>query len=740
MPHNRTMPLLTTVAFIAILLSCCIYFGITALIASPDSFADAPYRDEAPLPDTLTAFDRGFYLDAGLFDWMTAIDYRVFGRVADRSVLVGREDFLFPLTGHTPGYRYLEDFAGNDPLSRDELDRLAKALTLRSIAYANSGATYLPVVIPAVQTVYPEYLPGNLADVRGRTRLEQLTAYLARETDLTLLDLTEALTDAKAYGQVYNNTEDSLSALGAFAAYRAVLDAMPEEVRERAAIIDSVSIFTRTTRGKALARAAGVDELIKNRTLSLSNDTVLKYSALERVGGVEITYTLPAYKNEIKSRPAVLLEFADDWDRIQLMPFFSNTFGTVGYKTSAAYSAMAQSYLSPSVVVQFIHEADLTRLLDSQTLLSFNDALRPGEDPFTAMTPTVLGIAQNGPDRVCIVGRCEQGSTLLLTGRDIDLVTTVSDDRFILELTLPAGVSTAPVTLAAAIPGKQRSEAVLLDLALDPALTETHVLVGRDGMLFSPDSAGEAYTSTYTRPQLRRIKSSVLAEVEHIRALTGKTTQMVYAYIPDKLDIYGDLAELSTVNYAHIPRIAQLVDIFDAYADLHFLDFTTALRDGRTAGRQYRSTDTALTPLGAFTAYTALMEHLAEDDARLHPLPLNAFIAETETVPGGNLIEALGLDGISITEELTALTPVRRNPIDTDIGAATVYIGPDDSLPTALILHDEAGAALLPYLPAHFSRTYVLPQGELRVDDALVADLRPDYLLRLTSEYHLPLG
>ncbi len=733
------MSLLTAVAFIAVLLSCSIFFGLTALIASPDSYTEAPYREDESLPADLTAFDRGFYLDASLSRLMTAIDYRVFGRVADRTVLVGRDDFLYPLVSESGDYLYLEDFTGRDPYTRDQLDRLAKALSLRSIAYANAGATYLPVVIPSVQSVYPENLPGGLGEGKGRTRLDQLCAYLDGE-DVTLLNLTDALTAAKAYGQVYNNTEDSLSALGAFAAYRAVLDAMPAEVQERAAVIDTVSIFTRATTGKALARTAGVEELIKNRTLSLSNDTILKYTALEKVAGVEITYTLPAYKSEIKSRPAILLEFADDWDKIQLMPFFSNTFGTVGYKTNPAYSAMALDYLSPTVVVQFMHEADLDALLDETVLLSYNDGIGPGEDPFAAMTPVVLGIAQNGADRLCIVGRCERGSTVRLDGVGIAATTTVTGDRFILEVELARDDAVYEATLTASVPGKQVSAPTALTLRLEENETETRVRVGAGGMLFAPESTGTAYTTAYTRPQLRRVEARIRAESTRASTLAGKTVQTVYAYIPDKLDVYGDLAELPASAFAHIPRIAQLEETFAAYSEITFLDFTAPLRAARTAGLQYRTTDTGLSPTGAFTAYTALMNTLAEDDPRLAPLSVSEFLVSNETVPGGDLIEALGLDGASITERLITLTPIRRSVLTTAVGTAAVYTNLDDSLPTALILHDEAGSALLPYLPAHFSRAYVLPEGELSPDDALIAELKPDYILRLTSEYHLPLG
>ena len=751
MNNPRTMPLLTTVIFIAVVLSCTTYFGLTALIASPDSYVDAPYRDEAALPDTLTPFDRGFYLDATLNEWMTANDYRIFDQVADRSVIVGQDEFLFPLTassGYT-AYDYLEDYAGNAAYDDETLDRIAKSLAKRSIAYANQDTAYVLAVIPSVQTVYRENLPWRLGEAVGKTRLMQLGDYLAANSDVAFLDLTDCLLQAKAKGQVYNNTEDSLNAFGAYAVYRAVLEALPEKITEKVTPLNDVSIFTRYTAGKALARAAGVEELIKNRTLSLSNDTVLKYQVLERIAGMEITYVKTDYKDEISNRPAILLEFSEDWDKILFMPYFSNTFGVAAYKTNPAYSQMAVDYLSPAVAVQFIHESELDQLLDETIMFSYNDGLNPGDDPFSAMTPIVLGTAQNGADSICIVGRCEEGSTISLTGDGIRETTVEPQgERFIIEAVFDSDVNTAAVTLTAQVRDKQESAPETIQLTRDPTDTSVRVEVGEQSMLFRADSANSAYAGVYTRQQLRRISTRFVEEAEAVSRLTGKPTQMVYAYIPDKLDVYTELLGEDTPQYTHIPRIAQLSDALRAYTRISVMDLTLPLRTARSAGLQHRQTDSGLTPLGAFSAYRALMNVLAEVNPRLTPLHRSDYQQSTEIWPGGDLITALGLDGASITEQVTVLTPNQTNTTVTAVDGgqtpgvqeACLYSHRDESLPAAIILRDAYGTQLLPYLTEHFSRTYVLAEGDLTLTDAQLQEIKPDYVIRLTSEYHLPLN
>ena len=751
MTNPRNRQLFITVLFVAVVLSCTAYFGITALIALPDSFVDEPYREDAALPETLNAFDRCFYLDRSLRELLIANDYRIFGQVADRSVFVGRDDFLFPLTGEREsGYAYLEDYAGNLRCDEDTLDLFAKSLTKRSISYKNQGAVYLLAVIPNLQTVYPEKLPIQLSGTSGETRLEQLSAYLAEYSDAVFLDLTQPLLDAKEEGQLYNNTEDSLNALGAFAVYRAVMEAMPDDVRDRitAVTAEDVDIFTRYTTGKALARTAGVSTLVRNRTLSLSNDTVLKYQTLERIAGMEITYVKPEYKNTIKNRPALLLEFSDEWDKIQLMPYFSNTFGVVGYKTNPAYSQMGVDYLSPAVVVQFIHESELDALLDETIMLSYNDGLNPGDDPFTAMTPIVLATAQSGPDRICIIGRCEEGSTVRITGKGVRTAeVTTEGERFILDAVLE-GSSTAWVELCALVPNKADSMPAGLMLSLKWGKSESTIRAGTNSMLFRvnvsrlPDYVG------YSQTQLWRIVRRFEEKACEISTMTGKQTQLVYAYIPDKINVYGDALGDAAGSLVRQWRLNQLTEALANSDSVTAIDLTQTLCSARTSGLQYCQTGTGLTPLGAFSAYRAIFQQLSDRDPALTPRHRSDYQLNVETCSGGDLIEALGLDGASLTEQMAVLTPNQttytrtgltggENPADEE---ALLYRNQDTSLPVAVVLRDAYGTPLLPYLAEHFSCLYVLEENDFNLTEEFLKEVRPDYIFRLTSEYNLPLN
>lgn len=738
MGNSRTVRLLTAVIFFGIILSGTVFFGIPALISS-SGYADTPYHADAPLPENLTAFDRRVLLDTQLRESMTRLDYHIFSRLSSDEVLVGREEFLFPLGDAE--YDYLADFSGAAAYDADTLDRLAKSIEKRRIAYANAGAQYLLAVIPNSQTVYGEYLPGDLSRADGESRLEQLGAYLAELGESAFLDLTPALNAEKGRGLLYNNTENSINALGANAVYRAVLEALSAASgREFTPIArEEINIFTRYTEGKALARLANVADIVRNRTVSLNNDTELKYRILERVAGMEITYTKVEYKGEIPNRPGILLEFSDEWDKIQLMPYFSNTFGTAAYKTSLAFSLYAVDYVKPNLVVQFVHEYELAELADEQVMLSYNAGLKEGEDPFVTASPLVLGTAQNGGNRICIVGSCEEGAEILLRGEGIvPRRVTARAGRFLIEAVLETDGSVTAV-LQAIAEGKTESTQTYLELKARMFPDNPQVTVGDNSMLFrvQPDTRVERYSGA----QLSRIVGRYMRETDRIRSLSGKNAENVYVYIPDKYTVYADGAVSGG-------RLTQLKEALINAPHVSVYDVSKSLPLVRPADRLYLQTGSGLSPFGALSVCRLVMNGLAEGDSRITPITYQSYRFENTVVPGGDLLALLGLSPASITEQITNPIPRQENIVRTnwngenegEISDAVLYTNTNQNLPVAVVRRDLYGTALLPYLAEHFSRVYVLAEGETEFPEHLFASVRPDYVFTLYHEYHLPVN
>lgn len=757
MLNSRSAQLLVVVLFLGILLTGTTYFGITAILDLSNDTGDSTPDSATPSIAALNAFDRSFFCDEELRALLKRIDYYLFRQIEDCGVLVGRDGYLFPIGADTPetsDYRYLEDYLGIAEYDDNTLAQMEKSIEQRRIAYANQGAEYLLAVIPNSQTVYADCLPGYLPASGGQTRLEQFCAYLTGQgSSLPLLNLTDSMIAAKNLGQLYNNTENSLNALGAYAVYAAIVDSLGITEDDKSFVpmsVDDINIFTHHTTGKALAKAAGIADFRKNRTLSLTNDTEMKYEIIENLSGMETTYIKPGYKDTVNTRKTLLLEVADEWDKIQLMPYFSNTLESVAYKSSTGFSRYAVEYQTPDYVVQVIHEDDLDSLLDTAIMLSYADGLNPGDDPFTTMTPVVYGIAQHADDRFCIIGRCEEGSVVSLAGEHIlPVKTAVTGERFILEAVFTENAMSSMVTLRASAQAKADSAPNRFLLERADSAAESSLLVGSNSMLFRKGPEFGLSGDIYSPAQLNRVSARLEGEVAALKRLSGKDTHLVYTYIPEKNGIYGEALAEDQRSAGQHKRLRQLSEALSDYPSVTVLDLQADLRSVRTNGLLYPLTDSHLSPLGAYYAYSSLMTHLSTEDAVLRPIPLERFVQSECLIPGGDLLKEIGLESMDMTEKQIILTDT-VNPIAAEENIppetglvqhdAVLMRNRDSTLPTALVMHDSYGSSLIPFICAHFSETYVLSVDDFNLQDALVSAVKPDYIFILLNEYNIPLN
>ena len=196
--------------------------------------------------------------------------------------------------------------------------------------------------------------------VVGQTYLMQLDGFE------NYLDLTQSLTSYKSEGALYNNTENSLNSLGIYYTYLSVCRYIQENLVTPTYVIprDSFSFYRHLTTGKTVARSAGLENVVQNLTVSLSNNTKLNYETTLAQGRVTQT-KLPDEDLPLgmSATPSILLQFSSTWERLQAEPYFSNSFTKVTYQTNWVDDPATFELASPSVVVQFVYEYQLSWLL-----------------------------------------------------------------------------------------------------------------------------------------------------------------------------------------------------------------------------------------------------------------------------------------------------------------------------------------------------------------------------------------
>ncbi len=352
MRRKKTVDFLTVTLFFGIILSMTVYFGLGAILGGDTEKSSSNINDI-------------FYGDEALDGFVKGCDYRLFRHINEADIIIGSDGWLFEATDKESGYDRLLDHIGGCPFTAAEQKKIANTVSLRKAQYDAVGIEYMMIVIPDSMTVCADKVPRYLGGQSENKRLTLLNAYLAGEGISALIDPTEAMIAESGEMSMYNNTENSINAYGAYCIYNvAVSRFLADTGREVDRIYyEDIEFFTRITDGKSIAERAGLATTIKNKTVSLSDGMLENYTVVSNEKGLVITE-----RGESTARgrgERVMVECFDDWDRIQLTPFFSNTFEKVYYRNSFTTSPQSAQQYGVTFVIQLIHESELHMLLEN---------------------------------------------------------------------------------------------------------------------------------------------------------------------------------------------------------------------------------------------------------------------------------------------------------------------------------------------------------------------------------------
>lgn len=164
-------------------------------------------RDGAPFRDALILANNR---------WRLAL----FGESPVPGAIVGRDGWLFyNLEGS------LEDYLNVAPLSEGDMAEMVRVQTARRDWLAARGIAYCIVFAPNKERAYPEFLPSGLHPLGAQTRLEQIVPRL-RQAGITVVDLLEPLTAAKASHRTYMRTDTHWNRFGGLIGASALVAAL----------------------------------------------------------------------------------------------------------------------------------------------------------------------------------------------------------------------------------------------------------------------------------------------------------------------------------------------------------------------------------------------------------------------------------------------------------------------------------------------------------------------------------
>ncbi len=205
-----------------------VYPGLASVLTSQDAslekrslakFPDLP-TDTKSLRKFSSRFDQYMRDHMGARNWLVKQYSKVLlslNTPPQDTLILGKKDWLFYANERT-----IQDYQNTELFTEKQLKIWGDSLIVRQKALAKKGIDYLFVIAPNKHTIYSEYLPDHIVKKHERSRLDQLTEYLKKHTEVNFLDLRPALLEAKKHNLLYWKKDTHWNRIGAAIAQKAL--------------------------------------------------------------------------------------------------------------------------------------------------------------------------------------------------------------------------------------------------------------------------------------------------------------------------------------------------------------------------------------------------------------------------------------------------------------------------------------------------------------------------------------
>jgi hypothetical protein len=264
-------------------------------------------------------------------------------------VVIGRGGWLF-----YAGDRSVDSFTRIDPFNKTELAKWTTALDQRAKEVAKYGGKFVFVVAPNKETIYPEYMPRDIGQLKIPSRLDQLVAQMKKNDSVIFVDLRHDLRVAKKSERIYQMTDTHWNDRGAYVAYRAITQAIAAAGRFPEIPVhprEDFSEVEQLTPGKDLSLMLGLQPFMQERDLRLQPQFKTEWTRVER----SRAETRPTFS---PSRLPRIVFFGDSFS-VALAPFLKESASRWVYIPRDKFDSALIEREKPDVVIQELVERKL---------------------------------------------------------------------------------------------------------------------------------------------------------------------------------------------------------------------------------------------------------------------------------------------------------------------------------------------------------------------------------------------
>jgi alginate O-acetyltransferase complex protein AlgJ len=233
----------------------------------PTSYSQIP----SYLPNVFSYYRDHFGFRDSMIHAMMKVEVGLFGVSGTPDVIIGEDGWLYLRLKSDPSSAKT---ALLTPFTDADLQSWQQLLERRQAWLASKHISYLVLIAPEKQSIYPEFLSAQLRKFQYDTRMNQLIQRL-RETHSPVLvvDVRSDLLAAKRYGPVYWKADTHWNNVGAYVVYRDLMSQIHLALPAKPLIILEPADLSRieaTGLGGDLANMLGVPEMYSEKSLTMT--------------------------------------------------------------------------------------------------------------------------------------------------------------------------------------------------------------------------------------------------------------------------------------------------------------------------------------------------------------------------------------------------------------------------------------------------------------------------------------
>ncbi|MBQ9513163.1 MAG: hypothetical protein IJR58_08210 [Lachnospiraceae bacterium] len=287
------------------------------------------------------------------------INYYVFHTTNSKSVIVGKDGWLFYKGSQVMDEDPVGDYRGTNLFTDEELAQIAANMQHTKDFLAERGCEFAILIAPNKERMYDEYMPDEYGDPAQYNRIVQVTEYLREHTDVTVVSPYETLL---AYKQehpedlLYYTYDTHWNNVGSYLGARELATALGWELPE----LDKVTKTLSTPPVGDLSGLLGMGDYLKGEQIYTLSD----YSphTLDRQVSSDLSEFV--YTNTAGDGADEKLFIIGDSFSTMMSPYIASHYNNTYLNFYFNYTGEMLEREDPDVVVFETVERYLDRMLD----------------------------------------------------------------------------------------------------------------------------------------------------------------------------------------------------------------------------------------------------------------------------------------------------------------------------------------------------------------------------------------